>query len=86
VRPECRAGGTAGGEGGSAAPGEPAADPGSLATAGTPVPPGVVAIAQPGQPISNKAVELRVTGHRTAPGIGGQSAGDGREFLIVDSA
>ena len=54
--------------------------------AGTPVPAGLVALAGPGQPVSNKAVELRVTGHRTVPGIGGQSTGDGREFVIVDSA
>jgi hypothetical protein len=45
-----------------------------------------VAIAQPGQPISNKAIELRVTGHRTAPAFGRETAAEGREFVIVDTA
>jgi hypothetical protein len=53
---------------------------------GTPIPPGLVAIAQPGQPISNKAIELRVTNFRTAPAIGRETAGEGREFVIVDTA
>jgi len=53
---------------------------------GTPIPAGLVAIAQPGQPISNKAIELRVTGHRTAPAIGRETASEGREFVILDTA
>jgi hypothetical protein len=53
---------------------------------GTPIPPGLVAIAQPGQPISNKAIELRVTNFRTAPAIGRETASEGREFVIVDTA
>ena len=56
-----------------------------LAT-GTPIPPGLVAVAQPGQPISNKAIELRVTNHSIAPSIGGQTAADGRAFVIIDTA
>jgi len=55
-------------------------------TTAVPIPAGMVAVAAPGQPISNKAIELRVTGHRTAPEIGGQAAPQGREFVIVDSA
>ena len=50
------------------------------ASEGTPSPsssspapaPGAVAIAQPGQPIVNKAIELSVTGHRTASSVGGR--------------
>jgi len=53
---------------------------------GTPIAAGLVAVARPGEAVSNKAIELRVTGQRTAPSIGGQSAGAGREFVIVDTA
>jgi hypothetical protein len=53
--------------------------------AGTPIPPGLVAIAQPGQSISNRAIELRVTNLRTAPAIGRETASEGREFVIVDT-
>jgi hypothetical protein len=52
----------------------------------TPPPPGAVAIAPPGQPIMNKAIELRVTGHRTASAVGNEAAEQGREFVIVDMA
>ena len=51
-----------------------------------PAPPGAVAVAQPGQPAVNKAIELRVTGHRTATSVGGATAAPGREFVIVDMA
>ena len=47
---------------------------------------GMVAVAHPGQPIVNKAIELRVTSHRSAPSVGGQTAGAGQEFVIVDTA
>ena len=56
------------------------------AAGATPIPPGLVAIAQPGQPISNKAIELRVTNFRTAPAIGRETASEGREFVIIDTA
>lgn len=79
-------GGSAGGDAGSSASGAPVADAGSPPAAGTPIPPGLVAVAQPGQPIADKAIELRVTGHRTAAEIGGQSAAEGRQFVIVDTA
>jgi hypothetical protein len=85
-------GGTAGSEAVGGAPGEPGtpAAPATAAetpaSAGTPVPPGAVAIAGQGQPVSNKAIELRVTSHRTAPEIEGRAAPQGREFVIVDSA
>ncbi|OFW22346.1 MAG: hypothetical protein A3G21_15400 [Acidobacteria bacterium RIFCSPLOWO2_12_FULL_66_21] len=54
--------------------------------AATPIPPGLVAVAQAGQPIANKAVEVRVSSHRTAASIGSQNAGPGREFVIVESS
>ncbi|MCX6545285.1 MAG: hypothetical protein NTV05_12855 [Acidobacteria bacterium] len=56
------------------------------AAAATPIPPGLVATAQVGQSIANKAIEVRVTNHRTAASIGRQSAAAGREFVIVDTA
>jgi hypothetical protein len=51
-----------------------------------PAPAGAVAIAQVGQPIANKAIEVRVTNHRTAASIGSQNADPGREFVIVESS
>jgi hypothetical protein len=45
-----------------------------------------VAIAQAGQPVANKAIELRVTNLRTAPSLGGRTADASREFVIVDTA
>jgi hypothetical protein len=65
------------------APPPPAVTPPAGAT---PIPPGLVAIAQPGQPISNKAIELRVMNLRTAPAIGRETPSEGREFVIVDTA
>ena len=55
--------------------------------ASSPAPPvAPVAIAQAGQPVANKAIELRVTNLRTAPSLGGRTADAGREFVIVDTA
>jgi hypothetical protein len=56
------------------------------ASAPTPIPAGTVAVAQTGQPAANKAIEVRVTNMRTAPAVGGATAEQGREFVIVDSA
>jgi hypothetical protein len=56
------------------------------ATAPTPAPAGKVPVAQPGQPLTNAAVEVKVTNSRTAASIGGQTAEAGREFLIVEMA
>lgn len=52
----------------------------------TPVPAGVVAQGQAGQPVLNKAVEIRVTGHRTTASIGTRAAAPGLEFVIVEMA
>jgi hypothetical protein len=57
--------------------------PGNAAPA-PPVAP--VNIAQPGQPVANKAIEVRVTNVRTAPWIGDRTADPGRAFVIVDTA
>jgi hypothetical protein len=54
--------------------------------ASAPIPPGLVAVAQPGQPISNKAIELQFTELSTAPAIGSRKAADGREFVVVTTA
>jgi hypothetical protein len=45
-----------------------------------------VTVAPPGQPAVSKAIELRVTGYRSAASMGAQAAGAGREFVIVDTA
>jgi hypothetical protein len=45
-----------------------------------------IAVGQAGQPIANKAIEVRVTGVRAMPAVGGQNAGAGREFVVVDTA
>jgi hypothetical protein len=45
-----------------------------------------IAIAQVGQPIANKTVEVRVVGVRSMPTIGSQTAGQGREFVVVDTS
>lgn len=45
-----------------------------------------VTVAQPGQPAAGKAIELRVTGHRSAASVGTVAAGPGREFVIVETA
>jgi hypothetical protein len=63
-----------------------AAPPGASPGPGAPPPPGAVGVAQAGQPIANKAIELRVTGHRTAASLGGNTAEAGREFVIVEMA
>ena len=65
------------------APPPPAVTPPAGAT---PIPPGLVAIAQPGRPVSSKAIELRATGHRTAPTVGRETPSEGREFVIIDTA
>ena len=69
----------------NAAPAAAMSDPAQTAAA-TPIPPGLVAIAPVGQPIANKAIEVRVTNHRTAASIGRQSASAGRAFVIVDTS
>lgn len=51
----------------------------------TPIPAGLVAVAKEGEPVSNKAIEVRVTNLRTAATIGNRPASDGREYVIVDS-
>jgi hypothetical protein len=55
-------------------------------TAAAQAPPGAVAVAPIGQPVANKAIEVRVTNYRTAATIGRQSASAGREFVILDTA
>jgi hypothetical protein len=45
-----------------------------------------VAVAQPGQPVSNKAIELQVTDLSTAPAIGNRKPADGRQFVVVTSS
>ena len=47
---------------------------------------GMVAVAKPGQPVSNKAIELQVTDLTTSPGIGNRKPADRRQFVIVTSA
>lgn len=71
---------------GTSPSGAPATLPPVSSGPATPVPAGAVAVAQPGQPVLNQAIELRVTGHRTAPSVGGQVVGPGREFVIVETA
>jgi hypothetical protein len=72
---------------GSTPPGDAAvAAPVAASGPPAPPPPGAVGVAQAGQPITNKAIELRVTGHRTAASLGGEAAGPGREFVVVDMA
>ena len=45
-----------------------------------------MAVAQPGQPVSNKAIELQFTDLSTAPAIGNRKAADGREFVVVTTS
>jgi hypothetical protein len=61
-------------------------NPPAPASAPAPIPPGLVAIAEPGQPISNKSIEVRVTDLRTAQTVGSRAAPDGREFVIVGTS
>ena len=70
-----------------AAPGTPGAQPASESSSAPP-PAAVapVAVAQVGQPLSNKTIELRVLGVRTMPSVGSQTAGPGREFVVVDTS
>jgi hypothetical protein len=68
---------------------EPAAQGGQAPDGSSTPPPAAVAavaVAAPGQPVSNKTIELRVLGVRTAPSVGGQTAGAGREFVVVDTS
>jgi hypothetical protein len=65
---------------------ESGTSPQAPASAPAPIPAGLVAVAQPGQPISNKAIEVRVTDVRTAPAIGGQTAREGQEYVIVGTS
>ena len=77
--------GVAPGQGGSetAAPGSPA--PGDE-SGPPPAASAQVAVAQAGQPVANKVVEVRVNGVRSMPSVGDRSAGQGREFVVVDTA
>jgi hypothetical protein len=70
-----------------AAPGAPGAQPASESSSAPP-PAAVapVAVAQVGQPLSNKTIEVRVLSVRTMPSVGSQTAGQGREFVIVDTS
>jgi hypothetical protein len=45
-----------------------------------------VAVAHPGQPVSNKAIELQFTDLSTAPAIGNRKAADRREFVVVTTS
>jgi hypothetical protein len=51
-----------------------------------PIPSDLVAVAKPGQPVANKAIELQVTDLRTAPAVGNRKAADGRQFVVVTSS
>jgi hypothetical protein len=66
----------------------PAASPDTppRAPSAPPIPAGLVAVAQPGQPVSNKAIELRVTDLSTVPAVGNRKAADGRQFVVVTSS
>ena len=76
--------GTTAGGGGLGQPNAPGIE--IPATAPTPVASGKVPVAQPGQSLTNKAVEVKVTNTRTAASVGGQNPEAGREFLVVDMA
>ncbi len=67
-------------------PGPDGVTPPVASAPGPPAPAGAVLVAQPGQPIVNKAIELRVTNHRTAAAVGNETAESGREFVIVETA
>jgi hypothetical protein len=43
-------------------------------------------VAQVGQPLANKTIEVRVLGVRTMPSVGSQTAVQGREFVVVDTS
>jgi hypothetical protein len=45
-----------------------------------------VAVAEVGQGVSNKAVEVRVLGARTMPAVGGRTPAPGREFVAIDTS
>ncbi len=70
--------------------GAPAADPGAQPAESSSAPPPAavapVAVAQVGQPLANKTVEVRVTGVRAVPSVGSQTAAPGREFLVIDTS
>ncbi len=78
-------GGTAPAAGG-VAPGAPGAQTSEEASAPPPAAVAPVAVAQVGQPLANKTIEVRVLGVRTMPSAGGQTAGQGREFVVVDTS
>ncbi len=68
----------------------PVAAPGAQPTESSSAPPPAavapVAVAQIGQPLSNKTIEVRVLGVRSVPSIGSQTASQGREFVVVDTS
>jgi hypothetical protein len=68
----------------------PTAAPGAQPTESSSAPPPAavapVAVAQIGQPLSNKTIEVRVLGVRSVPSIGSQTASQGREFVVVDTS
>ena len=69
-----------------AAAGAPGAQTSEEASGPPPAAVAPVAVAQVGQPLSNKTVEVRVVGVRTAPSVGSQTAAQGREFVVVDTS
>ncbi len=68
----------------------PAAAPGAQPTESSSAPPPAavapVAVAQVGQPLANKTIEVRILGVRTMPAAGGKTASQGREFVVVDTS
>jgi hypothetical protein len=69
-----------------AAAGAPGAQTAEEVSARPPAAVAPVAVAQVGQALSNKTIEVRVVGVRTAPSVGNQTAGPGREFVVVDTS
>ncbi len=69
-----------------AAGGAPGARPSEEASGPPPAAVAPVAVAQAGQPLANRTVEVRVVGVRAVPAVGSRSAGPGREFVVIDTA
>jgi hypothetical protein len=81
-------GGTTPAAGGAAlaVAGSPGAQTSEAASGPPPAAVAPVAVAQVGQPLSNKTIEVRVLGVRAVPAVGNQTAGQGREFVVVDTS
>lgn len=69
-----------------AAAGAPGARTSEEASGPPPAAVAPVAVTQVGQPLANKTVEVRVVGVRAVPSVGGQTASQGREFVVVDTS